>query len=38
MFKEKISKYDLPDAEADIDNMFIAVVATITQKSSKLVP
>ena len=28
MFKEKISKYDLPDAEADIDNMFIAVVAT----------
>ena len=28
MFKEKISKYDLPDAEADIDNMFIAVLAT----------
>ena len=28
MFKEKISKYDLPDAESDIDNMFIAVLAT----------
>ncbi len=28
MFKEKISKYDLPDANSEIDNMFIAVLAT----------
>lgn len=35
MFKEKISKYDLPDAEADIDNMFIAVVATDNPEKSQ---